>query len=99
VRLLGSGTEGPSEDTRRRDVFHVVVDVRGTRRDKPGERRLVLRGRDPYGLTAAIARQGALLLASGRIQRRGVCAPAAAFKPKAFLDGLKSDGLAYEFHG
>ena len=27
-RLIGEGTEGPTDDTRRRDTFHVVVDAR-----------------------------------------------------------------------
>jgi short subunit dehydrogenase-like uncharacterized protein len=95
-RLIGEGTEGPNDDTRRRDAFHVVVDVRGSKRGRECEQRIVLRGRDVYGLTAAIARQGALLLAGGRAQRRGILAPAQAFKPRAFLDGLQADGLVYE---
>jgi short subunit dehydrogenase-like uncharacterized protein len=95
-RMIGEGTEGPTDDTRRRDTFHVVVDARGTKRGRECEQRIILRGRDVYGITAAIARQGALLLAAGRAQRRGVLAPAQAFKPRAFLEGLQSDGLVYE---
>jgi len=96
ARVVGDGTDGPDEATRQRDVFHVLVEARGTRRGKPLGRRLVLRGRDPYGLTAAIARRGALLMASERLERRGVLAPAAAFKPRAFLDALGAEHLAYE---
>jgi short subunit dehydrogenase-like uncharacterized protein len=96
-RLIGEGTQGPNDDARRRDTFHVAVDVRGAKRGKECEQRIVLRGRDVYGLSAAIARQGALLMAGGRVQRRGVLAPAQAFKAKAFLDGLQGDGLSYEF--
>jgi short subunit dehydrogenase-like uncharacterized protein len=97
ARFIGDGTAGPSDEARRHDSFHVAVEVRGSRRGKPGAQRLVLRGRDVYGLTAAIARQGALLLAAGRVQRHGVLAPAQAFKARAFLDGLQAEGLAYEF--
>ena len=93
---LGDGTDGPDEATRRRDTFHVLVEARGTRRGKPAGQRVLLRGRDPYGLTAAIARQGAMWMATQRLERRGVLAPAVAFKPKAFLDALAPEGLSYD---
>lgn len=96
-RLIGEGTEGPDAEARRRDTFHVVVEVRGTKRGREAATSLILRGRDVYGLSAAIARQGALLMAGGRVQRRGVLTPAQAFKPRAFLDGLEPEGLVYEF--
>jgi len=94
--LLGSGTDGPNEATRRHDVFHIAVDARGRRRDKPAGQRIVIRGRDPYGLTAAICRQGAALLLGGRRRATGVLAPATAFEPRRFLDGLATEGVAYE---
>ena len=94
ARFLGDGTEGPDEATRRRDTFHVAVDVDGTRRGKPARQRVIVRGRDPYGLTAAIARQGALLLSAGGRRAAGVLAPAAAFDAKKFLDGLQSEGVS-----
>jgi short subunit dehydrogenase-like uncharacterized protein len=94
--LLGSGTEGPDEATRRRDVFHIAVDARGRRRDRPTGQRIVIRGRDPYGLTAAICRQAAALLLAGQPRATGVLAPAMAFEPRRFLDGLASEGVAYE---
>jgi short subunit dehydrogenase-like uncharacterized protein len=96
ARFLGDGTAGPDEATRRRDTFHVVVDADGTRRGKPARQRVIVRGRDPYGLTAAIARQGALLLSGSGRHGAGVLAPAAAFDPKRFLDGLQSEGVRYE---
>ena len=94
--LLGSGTDGPDEATRRRDVFHVAVDARGRRRGKPAGQRIVIRGRDPYGLTAAICRQGAALLLDGQRRAAGVLAPAMAFDARRFLDGLAASGVAYE---
>jgi hypothetical protein len=93
--LLGSGTDGPDEATRRRDVFHIAVDARGQRRGKPAAQRVVIRGRDPYGLTAAIVRQGAMQLLAGA-RRTGILSPAMAFDPRRFLDGLQSEGVAYE---
>ena len=94
--MLGSGTEGPDEATRRRDIFHIAVDARGRRRGKPVAQRIVVRGRDPYGLTAAICRQGALLLLDGGRRSAGVLSPAMAFDARRFLDGLEKEGVAYE---
>jgi len=94
--LLGSGTDGPDEATRRHDVFHIAVDARGRKRGKPAGQRIIIRGRDPYGLTAAICRQGASLLLNGGRRATGVLSPAMAFDPRRFLDGLASEGVAYE---
>jgi short subunit dehydrogenase-like uncharacterized protein len=94
--MLGSGTEGPDESTRRRDVFHIVVDARGRRRGKAAGQRIIIRGRDPYGLTAAICRQGALQLLDGGRRAAGVLSPAMAFDARRFLDGLATEGVAYE---
>jgi short subunit dehydrogenase-like uncharacterized protein len=94
--LLGSATDGPDEETRRHDVFHVVVDARGRRRGKAAAHRLVVRGRDPYGLTAAICRHGASLLLNNGRRAAGVLSPAMAFDARRFLDGLAADGVAYE---
>jgi hypothetical protein len=94
--LVGSGTDGPDEATRRHDIFHVAVDARGRRRGKPAGRRIVVRGRDPYGLTAAICRQGALQLLNGGRHPAGVLSPAMAFDARHFLDGLAAEGVAYE---
>jgi len=94
--MLGSGTDGPDESTRRRDIFHIAVDARGRRRGKAAGQRIIVRGRDPYGLTAAICRQGALQLLDGTRRAAGVLAPAMAFDARRFLDGLATEGVAYE---
>jgi len=94
--MLGSGTDGPDEATRRRDVFHVAVDARGRRRGKPAGQRMIVRGRDPYGLTAAICRLGAQWLADSSRRAGGVLSPAMAFDPRRFLEALAPDGVAYE---
>ncbi len=91
---LGAGTEGPDAATRRRDGFDLVVEAHGSRAGMAVSRRLVLHGRDPYGLTAAIIRQGALWLAAGEARAHGVLAPALAFDPQRLLDGLAADGVS-----
>jgi short subunit dehydrogenase-like uncharacterized protein len=96
TQLVGSGTGGPDEQTRSRDHFHVAIDVRGVRKGTAGHRRLLLRGRDPYGLTAVIAAYGATMMCQDDYDRCGVLAPAAAFAPQALLDHLRAFGLTYE---
>jgi short subunit dehydrogenase-like uncharacterized protein len=95
TRMLGTDTGGPNEETRRHDIFHIVVDARGRRRGKAAGHRLVVRGRDPYGVTAAICRQGAALLLN-TVRAAGVLSPAMAFDARRFLDDLAGDGVASE---
>lgn len=93
---LGSGTDGPDESTRRRDQFDVVVDARGRHGTHAAGRRVRVRGRDPYGLTAAIAATGAEWLRAGGTRATGVLSPATAFDPRALLDALGEEGVSYE---
>jgi short subunit dehydrogenase-like uncharacterized protein len=59
-------------------------------------RRGIVRGRDVYGLTAASLAQAATICAGPGFERNGALAPAQAFEPAAFLDGLAEAGLSYE---
>ena len=93
--LVAQGTEGPDETARRMDGFHVVVDARGTRRGKSLVQRVVVRGRDRYGVTAATIRQGVQRLLAGGCSA-GVLSPAMAFDPRHVLDELARDGVAYD---
>lgn len=80
----------PSEENRRKARFTITCEARG----KDGRtRRGTVRGSDIYGLTAASLAQAAILCADPAFERRGALAPAQAFDPTAFLDGL---GLSYE---
>lgn len=93
---IGSGTAGPDEQTRAQDAFFIAVDVRGVRAGSARHRRVLVRGRDPYGLTAVIAAHGAVLMCEDGYDRSGVLPPAAAFEPRAFLDHLRQFGLTYQ---
>lgn len=93
---IGSGTGGPDEETRRRDEFHIAVDVRGVRGGAGNHRRLLVHGRDPYGLTAVIAAYGAEQMCRDDYAAAGVLPPAGAFAPRPLLDYLKEFGLTYE---
>ncbi len=99
ARIIGEGTAGPDEATRARDEFHLAVDVRGVRGGTAGHRRVLVHGRDPYGLTAVIAAHGALLMSHPGYDRSGVLPPAAAFEPRAFLEHLQEFGVTYEIVG
>jgi short subunit dehydrogenase-like uncharacterized protein len=96
ARFVGSGTAGPDEATRRRDEFHIAVDVRGVRRGTASHRRMLVHGHDPYGLTAVIAAHAAMLMSQSDYDRSGVLPPAAAFEPYALMEYLQGFGLTYE---
>jgi short subunit dehydrogenase-like uncharacterized protein len=93
---IGAGTGGPDEATRAGDEFRIAIDVGGVRGGTAGHRRLLLHGRDPYGLTAVVAAYGAGLMCRDDFDRAGVLPPAAAFAPGPLLDYLKAFGLTYE---
>ena len=93
---IGTGTGGPDEATRRRDEFRIAVDVRGVRGGAANHRRLLVHGRDPYGVTAVIAAHGAEQMCRDDYAAAGVLPPAAAFAPRPLLDHLKEFGLTYD---
>jgi short subunit dehydrogenase-like uncharacterized protein len=104
--LLGLGPEGPGEGERAASRFTIVVEAVPVEGE---EARGVLRGVDPYGLTAAIASRGArrilgLADAAGRpllpdADRprpdlpSGVLDAARLMDPSSFLDALRPRGL------
>ncbi|MCK6555120.1 saccharopine dehydrogenase NADP-binding domain-containing protein [Candidatus Binatia bacterium] len=94
--VIGTDTGGPSEATRHTDDFTILVEVRGVRAGVAAVERLLVRGHDPYGLTAAIAATGAARMAAPGYDRCGVLPPAAAFDPRPLLDGLSGAGLSYK---
>jgi short subunit dehydrogenase-like uncharacterized protein len=81
----------PSEKSRRACRFTISCEAR----TKAGARRCTVHGGDVYGLTARSIAHGAQLLASPVYDRSGALAPAQAFDPAAFLDGLTAIGLSY----
>ena len=79
------GRSEPGE-RRHRTTFRVVVEVRDA---AGGLRRVVMSGRDVYGLTGHIAAHGASRLAARRPDAPGgVFTPAQVFAPRPFLDAL-----------
>lgn len=95
-RMVGSGTGGPDAATRAADTFHIVLELRGIRRGRAATKRVVVSGRDPYGITAAIAATGAIRMLAGDYDRCGVLAPAQAFDPQALLRDAESFGAALQ---
>jgi short subunit dehydrogenase-like uncharacterized protein len=82
--LVGQGTGGPSEETRRRARFVVVAQARA----RGDETRCVVEGHDLYGVTAAACAEAAQRLSAMGEPRSGALAPAEAFDPADFLDAL-----------
>jgi short subunit dehydrogenase-like uncharacterized protein len=76
--------EGPSDSDRAAARFTIACEVTRGRSVRRGE----ITGSDVYGLTAAAVAAGALTAAAGGVSGSGGLAPAQAFEPRGFLDGL-----------
>ena len=85
--------EGPGEETRMGNRFTIVAIARSENRV---ERRAIVRGSDPYGLTAVTLVHAAELLAGPGFDRAGPMGPAGAFEPEPFLDYLGDHGVSWE---
>ncbi len=90
--LIKRMPEGPSDEGRAGARFMVSCEARVG----PRSRRGVIRGRDPYGLTAVTTSQAALLAAAPGFDRAGALAPAQAFDPGGFLAALADVGVELE---
>jgi short subunit dehydrogenase-like uncharacterized protein len=91
-RLITRLPEGPSEEDRRASRFTIVCEaVAGSRR-----RRGVIRGPDPYGLTAFTVVLGAVLVSEHGYERSGALAPSQAFDPSRFVENLADFGVEHE---
>ena len=87
--------EGPDPEQRGAARYTIVCDViRGEKR-----RRGIFRGRDTYGVTAAMVTRGALTAASSGFHGSGALAPAQAFEPRSFLKDLDRYEIEWEVEG
>jgi short subunit dehydrogenase-like uncharacterized protein len=94
--VVGRLPEGPPEDERRAAEFTVVAVARGA---DGSVGRGVVRGRDPYGLTAVTLVHGGELMSSEGYGESGALGPAAAYDPEAFLNYLGDHGVSWELGG
>jgi len=84
--------EGPSVEQRARQEWMILVEVDP---EAGGRRRLVVTGRDPYGLTGEVLARTAARLAAGKQKATGVLSPAQAFDPQETLDSMADLGVAW----
>jgi short subunit dehydrogenase-like uncharacterized protein len=84
--------EGPTVEQRAACHYTIVCEVRRGKEVRRGS----LSGTDPYGITAALIARGAVAAARGGFKRMGALAPAQAFDPKEFLDGLERFQLRWQ---
>jgi short subunit dehydrogenase-like uncharacterized protein len=84
--------EGPSAEQRQSARFAIVCQVRRGRRVRRG----TLRGRDVYGLTAALLARAGRETARRGFAGVGALAPSQAFDPRSFLDGFERFELDLE---
>lgn len=91
--LVGRLPEGPPEEARKAAEFTIVAVARGADGSAGSG---VVRGRDPYGLTAVTLVHGAELMTSKGYAASGALGPAAAYDPEAFLNYLGDHGVSWE---
>jgi short subunit dehydrogenase-like uncharacterized protein len=87
-RRIARTPEGP-EGASREAKFEIIAEAR--RGDRTT--RVILAGRDPYGITAEIQAFAAARAVAGEIKARGVVGPSQAFAPAAALEALAPFGL------
>ena len=81
-KVMGRSARPPDDEQRARSGFVIGVEaIAGEER-----RALLLRGHDPYGLTARIICYAARVLSQAEHQPGGVFSPAQVLGPEAFLD-------------
>jgi short subunit dehydrogenase-like uncharacterized protein len=92
-KAIGRLPEGPAEDDRRAAEWTIVATARGA---DGSAGRGVVRGHDPYGLTAVTLVEGAELMVAPGYERTGALGPAAAYDAAAFLNHLGDHGVSWE---
>lgn len=85
-RMIGLMPEGAGPEGRRGTRFAIGCEIHSSGSLRRGR----MTGTDVYGLTAALVVKGALAATGGEIAATGALAPAEAFDPEDFLDGLDS---------
>ena len=90
IEGLAARADDPTADDRAASRFTIRVELEGA---DGATRAAEVRGRDPYGITAAIAIAGARRARTPGAPR-GVLAPAQLVEPGPFLDALASRGVA-----
>jgi short subunit dehydrogenase-like uncharacterized protein len=93
-RRVRAGPEGPSDTDRARSTFKVLA--RG--RSDVATRSVLLRGHDPYGITAVIMAVGARMLLGGPPKDVGVISTDRAFGAEEFLRALEPHGVTVSRH-
>ncbi len=89
---IDQGSEGPDEAVRRQQAFKVLaLGSVGGRRGT--ERRVLVSGIDPYGITARCVAVGARWLRTKEAQSTGVVDTASAFGAREFLEALAPYGV------
>ena len=91
IREAGRGSFGPSVEDRENSQFEILCTaIRGDRR-----RRVVVSGRDPYGLTATIAAYVASLLHEGNLQVTGAVSPSMVAGARGILAATSAAGVSW----
>jgi short subunit dehydrogenase-like uncharacterized protein len=91
-KFVSRTAEGP-ENAAREAEFEIVATARSFAGHVPARAEARVRGRDPYGLTAAIQALFAARVLEGKVTVTGVVAPSEALPPQEAIVALASTGL------
>jgi short subunit dehydrogenase-like uncharacterized protein len=92
AKLIPRLPEGASPEQRSESNFTIGCEAVAGGQVSRG----LIRGRDVYGLTAALIVRGATIAAAGDVDAVGALAPSQAFEPVSFLRGFESFGVEWE---
>jgi short subunit dehydrogenase-like uncharacterized protein len=95
-RAISGSPARPSAEARAASTFTIAHEVKGIRNGVASTSTLLIRGTDPYGLTAKLLVEQAERLAAGEVRRTGFTSPAATFDAAALQARLASWGVSAE---
>ncbi|MGH9760343.1 MAG: saccharopine dehydrogenase family protein, partial [Blastocatellia bacterium] len=91
-KLVDRGAFGPNEVQRQATEFVILCEARRNR----GSRRVVVKGRDPYGLTARIAARAAQLIETGKVENTGGLSPSMLAGHEEIVRVTSAEGVKWE---
>jgi short subunit dehydrogenase-like uncharacterized protein len=91
-KMFGSKGEGPSEELRAKSKWTILAEARSGR----DWRNVVLKGTDPYGLTAEFLAAGAMRMTEEGYSVSGVASPVAAVGLETLEKELSAGGVTVD---
>jgi hypothetical protein len=94
--IVDSGPEGAPAEDRPHQHFRIAVELSGARGGKPAKAMVVVKGKDPYGITAVISARAARAMLDEGFTAKGCLSPSMAFPARPFLTSLADRDITIE---